>query len=253
MKKLFAIIVFVALLPACAPAPTPAAITAVPSATAAQPQPTASPAKSPAARQTPAPTPNRLTVVDITKSKQPDGSIRTTAQVNVAETLGLGQMEIASPDTMLMGETRTIRLKLSPAQQLASITPVAAPGKTPDLPQFVYKFGGNIQLYPVMFAELRTLSFDVDLKGPIRRDVNPNVPAFWDWIVSPRAPGQQALAIELAVPAVVNGVGSELSTSVLQDLPIVIVVQAATPTPVPLSDRIGESIANNTGAIVVAL
>jgi hypothetical protein len=257
MKKLFPIIIFVVFLAACAaPAPTAAP-------TAAVPQPTTAPvsqatttrsAPSPLAPQTrpPAqPTNSPITIIDLSQTKQPDGSIKTTAQVTAQENLGLGQMEIASPGTMLMGETRTIRLRVSPSQQIASATSVPAPGKTPDLPAFVYKFGGNIDLYPIMFAELRTLSFDVDKQGPIRRDVTPNTPAIWDWIVSPRSPGRQELAIEISIPAVINGVDSQLST--LQDVPIAIEVQSPVPTPVPLSERIGESLVANSGAIIVAL
>ena len=176
------------------------------------------------------------------------------------ENLGVGQMDISSPDTMSMGESRTIRLKISPAEQLAALTPVPAPGKTPDLPQFVYKFSGNVQLYPVMIAELRALSFDIDRKGPQRRDVKPNETATWDWIISARTTGRQELSIEISIPAVINGVYSEMSTSVLQNIPMVIQVQppAPTVTPMPtpeppLDVRVRDSIIANSGAIVVAL
>ena len=161
-------------------------------------------------------------------------------------------MEIASPETMLMGETRTIQLRISPATSLASSTQIPSPGKTPDLPKFVYRFGGNVDLYPIMIAELRTLSFQVDKPGPIRRDMAPNVPATWNWLVSPRSAGRQELAIEISIPAVINGVDTELTTT-LQDLPLAILVELPTPTPVPLGERLGDSIVNNSGAIVVAL
>lgn len=197
------------------------------------------------------PTRSPINVVDLRQAKQPDGSIKTTAKVTARENLGLGDMDIASPDTMLLGETRTVRLRLSPSQQIASATPVPAPGKTPDLPSFVFRFGGNIDLYLVMYAELRTLAFDVDKTGPVRRDISSTTPAVWDWIISPRSPGQQALAIEISIPAVVNGVGSELAT--LQDVPLVVNVQSPAPTRVPLAERVGESITNNAGAIIVAL
>ncbi len=234
------------ILSACsltAPPPTPTAVPVAAPPTAA-PLPTKAP---PAAGPTRAP----ITVVNLQQAKQPDGSIKTTANVTAEDNLGLGQVEVASPETMLMGETRTIRLRVSPATQLASSAPVAAPGKTPDLPKIVYKFSGNIQLYAVMIAELRTLSFTVDRTGPIRREVSPNIPASWDWIVRPLSLGRQELAIEISIPAVINGVDSELTT--LQDVPIVIVVQAPTPTPVPFSIRLGESIVNNAAAILVAL
>ncbi len=246
MRQTIPILLLAVWLSACAPAAaTP--VSAPTSAPAIK-----SPVPAPTQTQPPTgPTRSPITVVDVQQSRQPNGSIKTTANVTTADNLGLGQMEVASPDTMLMGETRTISLRVSPAAQLASSTPIAAPGKTPYLPSFVYKFGGNIDLYPIMIAELRTLSFDVDKPGPIRRTISPNIPVTWDWIVSPRSTGRQELAIEISIPAVINGVDSELTT--LQDLPIEIVVQAPTPTPVPLADQLSQSIANNTGAIVVAL
>lgn len=247
MRILFLVFLALVLLCACAPAPVPslaAPTSAPPQTLIAVPLPTRTQPPS-------GPTRSPIAVVDVRQSRDVNGNIKTTASVTTQDNLGLGQMEVASPETMLMGEARTISLRVSPAQQLASSTPVASPGKTPDLPKFVYKFGGNIELYPIMIAELRTLSFDVDQKGPIRREVSPNVPATWNWIVSPRSPGRQDLAIEISIPAVINGVDSELST--LQDLPIEIVVQMPTPTPVPLADRLGESVASNSGAIIVAL
>ena len=246
--KQFAILSLVLFLTAaCAPSATLAPSTA-PSTTAIALPTTFAP--EPSLPPT-GPTRSPITVINLQQNRQPDGSIKTTAGVTAQENLGLGQMEIASPETMLMGETRTIQLRISPATSLASSTPVAAPGKTPDLPKFVYKFSGNVDLYPIMIAELRTLSFDVDKPGPIRRDVSPNIPVTWDWIVSPRSAGRQELAIEISIPAVINGVDSELST--LQDVPVAIDVQLPTPTPVAFGERLGESMVNNSGAIIVAL
>ncbi len=260
MKIIIPIIIVVVFLAACAaPTSTTAPTAPLPSIVSVQTTPTpaatatrfAPSTLAPQTRPPAQPTNSPITIIDLNQTKQPDGSIKITGQVTAQDNLGLGQMEVASPDTMLMGETRTIRLRVSPSQQIASATSVPAPGKTPDLPAFVYKFGGNIDLYPVMFAELRTLSFDVDKTGVIRRDVTPNTTAVWDWIVSPRSPGRQELAIEISIPAVIDGVDSQLST--LQDVPIAIQVQSPVPTPVPLNERIGESLAANSGAIIVAL
>jgi len=191
-----------------------------------------------------------LAVQDVQQTRQPDGNIRATAKVTAAENLGLGQIDLAYPEMMPMGESRTIRLKLSPAQQLAGMTPVAAPAKTPDLPSFVYKFGGNVDLYPLMIAELHALKFDVKPTGPLRRTVDPKKEVIWDWLISPTAPGRQDLAIELAIPARINGVESELSTDVLKNLSFAVEVQAVQPSPV---SRIIDSIIANAGPILVAL
>jgi len=181
----------------------------------------------------------------------------TTANISTKDNLGIGQVDLAYPDTMKLGDSTSIRLRLSPAQQLASLTPVPAPGKTPNLPNVVYNFGGNIQLYPIMYAQLRAVSFDIDQRGATSRIVESGKSVEWIWAVKPTAPGRQELVIELSIPIIINGVRSELSTHVLSDLSLAIQVNAPPPpTPVPtptLSDRIMDSMVNNTGAIVVAL
>jgi len=192
----------------------------------------------------------------------PDGSIRTTASVAAPDNLGLGQMELAYPETMTVGDSATVALKLSPATQLVSLTPVAAPGKTPDVPAFVYKFSGNVQLYPLMNAELRALGFEIDQHGPVRRIVESSKPVEWRWIVRPLAVGKQELVIELSIPVIINGVTSELSTHVLQDLRLAIQVNgpiatALTPPPAAtparsLVQRVVDSMIDNTGALTAA-
>jgi hypothetical protein len=255
-------------LSACAaPVPTPAAVKPI---SAPAPMPTIAPTKAPvatattagkspvgpASKATTAPTPQSITLQNVKKDKQADGSLLTSASVTAPENLGLGQMELASPDAMLLSETRTIRLRLAPAQQLTSLTPVAAPGKTPDVPNFVYRFSGNVQLYPVMFAELRALAFEADQKGLVRRIVESNKPVEWTWVVRPLAPGRHELTVELAIPMIVNGVNTEMSTHVLQDLTVAIQVAAQpivlTPTPRPAAERIGDSMIENSGALLAA-
>jgi hypothetical protein len=253
MKNLFPFIFL--FLAACAPASAPAPTRTAPppaSSAASSSAPTRAPASPTSAN--PSPTRSAIALANVKQTTQTDGTVRTTASVSVQENLGVGQMELASPDTMHIGEARTIRLKLSPAEQLTSLTPVPAPGKTPDLPPFTWRFSGNVQLYPIMIAELRALTFDIDRPGPQRRDVQANAPITWDWIINPRSVGQQELSIEISSPVVVNGADTQMSTSVLQNLPIIVQVQPVAPTPAPsFTDRVGESIVNNSGAIIIAL
>jgi hypothetical protein len=276
MKNSIVIICLAIFLVACAaPAPTPAptkalaAPTSAPVAapTSAAPKPTSAPPPpkapigptvKPAAV---APTPQAMVVRNVKQAKQPDGSILTTANITAPENLGIGQTELAAPDAMLFGETRTIRLRLSPAPQLVALTPVAAPGKTPDVPNFVYRFSGNVQLYPVMFAELRALTFDMDQKGPVPRIVESNKPVEWAWVVRPLAAGRQELTVELTIPMIVNGVNTEMSTHVLQDLTVAIQVAAQptvpaptqTPAPRSITDRISDSMVENSGRLLAAI
>ncbi|MBI4788515.1 MAG: hypothetical protein HY782_15900 [Chloroflexi bacterium] len=248
MRKLVALVSLAILVSGCAAAPTGVRPTAAP-------QPTARPPAT-APSGTPEPTPNPITVKNVQTQKQPSGEIRTTAQVSTQDNLGLGQIEVYSPDRMALGETTAIRLRISPAPQLASSTPVAAPaGKTPGLPSFVYRFSGNIQIYPLMIAELRAITFAINPPGPQQRQMAATTPVEWSWLANSKTGGRQALGIELSIPAIVNGVSADLSTSVLQDIPIIIEVDApATQTPAPdFWSDVAKSIANNSGAILIAL
>jgi hypothetical protein len=288
MKHVIALILLTIFLAACAaparaPAPTAALPTKAPAAPTSAlpppsavskgteaPKPTAVPTKAseptrapvgPAGKPTvPTPTPQPIALQNIKKDKQPDGSVLTTASIVAPENLGVGQMELASPDVMMLNETRTIRLRLSPAQQLGSLTQDAAPGKTPDIPLFVYHFSGNVQLYPLMFAELRALTFDVDQKGPVRRIVESNKPVEWAWVVHSLVAGRQELTVELSIPMIVNGVNTEMNTHVLQDLTVAIQVaaQPTLPAPIPtpsrsIIERISDSMVENSGALLAAV
>lgn len=255
MQRLVGMMVGLMLLSACAPAATP---TLPPSPTRLVPTATRPPAvtstptsKSPIVPKVATPA---LSLQNVKKDRKPDGSLLTSANVSAPENLGLGQIEVASPEKMMLTETRTIRLRLSPAQQLVSLTPIPAPGKTPDLPSFVYRFSGNVQLYPVMFAELRALAFEVDQKGPVRRILEANKTVEWVWVLRPLIAGRHELTIELSIPVIINGVTTEYSTQVLQDLTLSIqVTEPPLPTPRPITDRIGDSIIEHSGAIIAAL
>ncbi len=263
MNKFLALGLLLGILSACAPAattvPTQAPLTVAPAPTA-MPAATSAP-RSPAAPQTLPPQPSAPAVaptrssVKITgaQTSTTDGTVSTTANVTT-EGLGVGQIEISSPEKMSLSESKTVRLKLSPSKQIASITPVALPATSPDLPGTVWNVAGNVQLYPVMFAELRTLKFDVSstTSSQQRNIGSPNNTVEWSWLISPKALGQQDLSIEISFLAVVNGATSELNT--LQNIPLTILVQAPpAPTPVPVSSRIMDSLLNNSGAIIVAL
>lgn len=270
MKQLVLVLTGLILLAACAPAaasptaPTPVTSGIGPTRAPASPSAPAAPtvAASPTvAGRTGTPgtgsgTPGPITINDVNQQAQPNGEIRTTARAAAEGDLGVGQIEVASPEKMALGETRTIRLRISPATQLVSTTPIAVPVQTTNLPGFVYKFSGNVQLYPVIIAELRAVTFVVLPAGPVQRDIQSGAAAEWSWLVNSKAAGQQDLSISLQIPAIVNGVGSEISTNPLDEIPVSIRVDPApggTPAPGSLREVAAKSIADNMGAIVIAL
>ena len=246
MKKFLLMMALAIFLPACSSTVTPASPpTRLPSPIPSSPPPaaiTATPVKPQSAAG--------IALSNVKQEKQPGGEIKATASAATQQNLGLGQVELAYPETMIVGETRTVRLRISPATQLVSSQKGPAAVKTPNAPDFVYKFSGNVDLYPVMLAELRAVTFDVKPSGPIGRPVETGALISWDFLVSAKAVGRQDLSLEISIPGIFNGVASDLSTRVLQDLPIAIQVQ---PQPVDPMQRILDSITNNAGAIIVAL
>ncbi len=246
MKKSFAIIFLaVIFLSACAsppgaPQPTQAA-TAAPAAVTGVPRPT------PTAPKTAQP--NTALVVQNSKNEITAQGNRVTGEILTDEKLGVGQMGVDYPDTMKVGESRSIVLKIAPSAQLTSLRTAPAPGKATDLPDTVFRLSSKVDIYPVMFAELRAVNFDFEPKGIQKRLIQQNQEMVWSWNIAPRAAGAQSLSLELSIPIIVGGNASDLS--VLQNLPFAINVQAL--PPLSLTDQILKSIADNAGAILVAL
>jgi len=270
--KIFCVLVFAIVLTGCAPSTAPTAApaqpsVALPSASAPPAAPTSSrptnaplvlPTNTSAALATTAPkTPqpgspapsNSLDVANVKSNKQSNGDITTSASISTQQNLGVGQIDLSYPETMLVGESRTVHLRLSPAQQLVLSSKETPKKNIPNAPNFVFKFSGNVDLYPVMNAQLIALGFDVNPSTRVQQLVDTASPANWSWVIKAKEPGRQELALTISIPAVVGGADSELSKN-LQDLAIAIQVA---PQPVSLTNQIMQSIANNSGAIVVAL
>ena len=248
MKKFLGLLLLF-FISACAgssstPAPVPATT----------PTRIAAPTSAPQVTAKPQPTTPALAVSNAKQQKQPDGSSLTTANISTQDSIGVGQIDIANPTEMKLGDSASIRLRLSPTLQLASLTSNAAPAKTPDLPSVVYRVSGSVQLYPIMMAQLRGTTFDIDQKQPVSRLIESNKPVEWIWVVKPTTAGQQELVIELSIPILVNGVDTQMNTNVLQDLAVSIQVNAPPPPPTPeVTQRIMDSMVNNAGAIIVAI
>ncbi len=261
-KIIFAFLIGI-VLSACMPAPTPAptAMTPRPSiAPVAAPSLTPAPTSPPVASRAPAGAPTAAPIKVTNEQSKPQGDgTTTTATLSTSDGMGLGQIEFSRPDRMIVNETGTVVLRISPAQQLAAQTPISIKAPvTIAPPGATLVFGGNVQLLPTYIAELRALRFAIDKTGPVRRDIDKTTQTVeWKWLVSPQIVGKHDLTLEISIPITVNGVLSELSTDVLQTLTITIQVDAPPPptaTPAPSAwKQVGDSIIGNAGAIIVAL
>ena len=249
MKNIYALILLALALAAC---DGPATATRAPTPSG----PLAKPTQVPAAPTKALPANSGITVTNVQTAKQPSGDIQVTGNLATQGNLGLGQIDLAYPETMTLGDSRRIVLRLTPAKQLVALTPVPAPTNVAGGSTTVWSFGGNLQLYPVMNAQLRALAFELTPKEMMTRALDCTKEVAWDWLIRANSAGRHDLFIEISIPVVRNGVVSEITTDVLQNVPLTIQVAAApvpTPTPAPILSRIGDSIINNAGAIIVAL
>lgn len=248
-----------------APAPTVAAAAArsptKPPAATTVPQPTAAPtmlATSSAAKPTPTvmpppiavlPTP-AIKVQNITPAAGPGGSGLTLAEIN-ADQYGVGNLEFACPETMLLKRSETVSLRISLSQNLAALTPVPVTNKSPDLPGFVYKPSGTFGVYPVMFARLSGPTFDISPATDwIRYDLPKSDPsAEWRWVVKPQSEGPQDLLLQIKVPVKSNDIESELIANIPRGQPLRINVQPRPFWPDMVTDNAGTILAALIGVI----
>lgn len=241
--------------------PQPSQPTAAPALTTA-PQPTTPPtAAPPTLGTTPVgagtPTAAPIAILDLTQRIAPDGSIMTSAQLSTGG-LGLGALELAYPASMGLSDTRRVELTIQPSQQLAALTPLAPKTPLPNAAQLL-RVNDSVQMYPLMYAELRCLGFDIDPSGRQLQVVTSNKPALWAWTIHPRQAGNYEFSLEISIPVIVKGNEQTASTTPLKNLPFTVQVNApvtttVAPTPAPnLFTKIGDNIAANFTQVLIAL
>ena len=138
--------------------------------------PTAVALNTPVRTLVPASPATALDVKNVSQSKVANEIVKT-ASVTTAQNLGVGQIDLSYPETMTVGESRTVRLRLQPATQLVTSGKEPPKKNLPNAPNFVYKFSGNIDLYPVMNAQLIALGFNVNPSGRVQQVVDTAAPA----------------------------------------------------------------------------
>lgn len=245
MKK-FALLLFLLLVACDRPVvPTEPAQTRVPPLAVTTPVPTKS-----------LPPGSGIVVKNVQQTTQASGTTSKIADIATSDNLDLARIELAYLETMTQSDSQRISMRLTPNKLFASLTPMPLPTLTPRPSSSVYNFSGNIQLYSVMYAQLRALAFAIDQPAQLVRTVDGSKEISWDWIVQPKSVGRQDLAIEISIPIIRNGTTTEITTDVLQNVPLTITVLTTPPptaTPQALGSRITDSIINNSGAIFVAL
>jgi hypothetical protein len=240
VEHLYLLLALTGILSACGGAASP---TMAPPTSPAQPTSALLPTSAPAQRATPsaAPTVSAIALDNVNHQTNPDGSINTSAQLSV-EKYGLGDFLFTYPPTMTLKDARTIQLTIRPSQQLASLTPIAPKTPLPNAANLL-PINDTISIYSVMYAELTGVG--VSPEGKQRKDIVPDEPAFWTWLIRPQQAGTFDYTLAIQIPGSARGMEGFLdikepltvSIQVMDVLPI-----APTPTPAP---SFWDTLANN--------
>ena len=208
--------------------------------------------------------PVEIAVLNVKSETQSDGNVYTTADLSISP-LGLGSLDFTSPTTMRLGESGLVRLVIIPDSALtglplATITPLSANDSGA-----VLQFSDQLQIYPVMRAELNGANFEIVSDGYLEKPVTSTDMVEWVWSVTPKKIGRQSLVLIISVPVIIDQARDILSVRPLKSIPIEIVVEGtptlelsdtpvpAPATPVPISDRIRDQLIENTSSIFAAI
>lgn len=166
------------------------------------------------------PTPPLIAVASRSVVTNPDGSVShsLTLQDN---SLGIGQVLITAPESLIMGDGGFVTLTLFPAapatgDAVAPLTETGATNSTQSITQ-------SAPIYPIMKADLTGPNFTIEMDGEAQRLVTTDTPTEWLWGIQSFEGGSQNLVASLSIPVEVEG--STVSTSrVVQTFPISISV-----------------------------
>lgn len=127
-------------------------------------------------------------------------------------TITLGKMLIVLPKRMSVDDSVEVLLRLYPSEDMADKATLNY-GST-GIPSLYYKVSDVIQLYPVMFAELKAANFRISSDASYYRALSLEYPSDWNWVVSPTKPGQQLISIQLSTPVQIEGYEQQVAQAV---------------------------------------
>ena len=176
------------------------------------------------------PTPQLLSSVN-DYSLQPNGVAENVIELSM-DTLGIGTLNLTYPITMSLNQSSLVRLIIRPSEELVSLPQVAVSPRATNEPDFTYSVTDQIQLYPLMTANLDGNGFDIISDNLSTKPVVPSQETVWDWSVTPRETGNQSLLLTISVPILMNDDWDVLQAQPLKSIPIDVSVEV-TKTPMP--------------------
>lgn len=231
--------------------------------------------------------PAEVAVLNIKTEVTQDGSSLTTAELSISP-IGKGDLEIVAPMEMLVGETRTVKVTITPEN---AVVGTATPNLTPTPHGAIAQIAATrqaqfvatqqaLEMYPLMIAELKGLNFQVLPNIPSEKLVTTDSVVEWLWAISPSAAGEQVLLFTLSTPVVMgqnreikstlqitsleikimvlpNDISGAVATDFPTATPVPTITLAPTLTPtatkIPTGERIQEKLIDNAGIIAVAI
>lgn len=127
-------------------------------------------------------------------------------------TITLGKMLITLPKQMSVDDSAEVLLRLYPSQDMVDKATLSY-GST-GIPSLYYKVSDVVQLYPVMFAELKAANFRISSDASYYQALSLEYPSDWNWVVSPTKPGQQLISIQLSTPVQIEGYEQQVAKAV---------------------------------------
>ena len=175
-------------------------------------------AEEPAAEPTSVASVATLKIASLTN---PDGTSTSTASLSI-NTLGIGTLALDSPEALDVHDTGMVTLRLALGEEFSSLP--EAPDGDGDLPTNALRYTDNIDIYPVMNAELIGSGFEITASGSEQKVLLSNTPVEWIWSIKPKETGSHSLRLVISIPVIVDEQRDILSTHTLHSIPVQIEV-----------------------------
>lgn len=164
-----------------------------------------------------------LASLKIDSETQPDGSSKNIASLSI-NSLGIGTLELETPEELDLHETSIVKLSLALEDAFTNLPGVTVPDQDAELPSEVLRYTDEIDIYPVMNAELIGSGFEISSNGSPQKIILSNTPVEWIWSIKPKEVGTHSLTVIISIPVVIDQERDILSTHVLQNIPVKILV-----------------------------
>jgi hypothetical protein len=192
---------------------------------AAVPPPDSAPAEEEVAAEAPqaeATSIASMAILKIASLTNPDGTSTNTASLSI-NSLGVGTLELDTPEELDIHDTATVSMRLALGDEFASL-PESPDPNGGDLPADALRYTDQIDIYPVMNANLVGSGFEITASGSEQKVILSNTPVEWLWSIKPKETGSHSLRLVISIPVIVDEERDILSTHTLQNIPVKIEV-----------------------------